>query len=113
MTRTDQPVKTMSNPPAEITTPPEGYEWAGEFREPKWGSEPYGEWRGEWAVAYGQGFEMDGTRKPILRKIKPPTVIIELDREDAEFFKDHPSTTGSHAALALACHKALEKENAN
>ncbi len=105
------------NPPEQITTPPDGYEWTGEFTTPAWSApEPYGEWDGEqWRVALGRGNEPSGTRKPILRKIKPPTVMVELAREDAKHMGETHVTCFApesiECRLAAACRKALEQES--
>jgi len=95
------------NAPKEITTPPEGYEWTGEIRTPQWATEPYGEWHhftGQWTVAQGQGHERSDSRYPILRKIKSPTVMVELQRETADWFLQ---TTGTQIDPVVATRDAI------
>ena len=99
------------NAPPEITTPPEGYEWTGEFRIAG-GNERVAAWShidGRWVTHSGNGAD----RHPILRKVKPPTVMVELPREWVEVAakSDRVLTTRDISReIHEACREALENE---
>ena len=105
-----------NQPPKELTTPPEGYEWTGEVRQPEHGDD-YTVWgfRG-WVALTWRTSEVSYRTHPILRRILSPTVTVELSRNAANYIAaTWPSRFGLYDApwmsdVGQACEAALEAE---
>jgi hypothetical protein len=101
-----------NQPPKEITTPPEGYEFAGTGTVMPDGK--YAQWVGDrWLPATNMTDDVIGPVQ-ILRKIKPPTVMVELPREAVEWLADNGNWSDRLPFMnksTQACRKALEAEN--
>jgi len=100
-----------NRPPKEITQAPSGYEWTREYRKPV-----TGEHSAVWASSLGwvlyEGASLE--EHPILRKVKPPTVMVELPRESVDYYANGDDGTVSHVdAVIRACRAALEAEEAD
>ena len=107
----------MSNqPPKEVTQAPIGYEWTGEWRVPRQHEPFIGTWRWDsngWDSGDVEmwGDETPDRAYPILRKIKPPTLMVEVPREAAEWVAQvDMAITPQAIPLQEACRKALEAE---
>ncbi len=107
--------RTYREPPKEITMPPDGYEWTGEYRQAQPGEYyahyRFGKW--DWQRVPPNGEEFSASRQPILRKSKPPTVTLEnVPREWAEQIVERRGSWNGHHwnTVRESCIKALENE---
>ena len=106
----------MTNqPPREVMEAPEGYEWTGVIHCPR-KSELYAEWREDrWETSIA-AIDRD-FMAPILRKIKSPTVMVELPRALTKTIANTwPDKLGKYDEpwmheVGEACRCALENED--
>jgi len=101
----------MTNIPPEITKAPDGYEWTGDVRLSVEGEAGAGFEDGKWKVYDGPS----SIRVPILRKIKPETVMVELPRSTFNYIKDASVEQGDHTGpmkLTLTGNPAFELRRA-
>jgi len=105
-----------NRPPKEVTEPPEGYEWTGECEAPQdW----FAVWFSEinkWKAFHLRDY-FTARPHPILRRVKPPTVTVELLRSDAKAYAANSPSPNGHDRLtdrlSEACRLALQAEDSD